>query len=146
MEKASSKLNALDRLTPHMKFEKNKIILNSFFNAQSTLHFFGCCIVTPAIIIRSSICICLRLLCSDKKSSYKTLLEKDGSVSINHKNIQTLATEIFKVTHHICPEITGNIFIEGTNCLCNLRYRKHFKTPREVSTMEQSIEYLGPKI
>ena len=39
---------------------------------------------------------CLRLIYSDKKSSYENLLEKDNSVSIHHKNIQVLAIEMFK--------------------------------------------------
>ena len=34
---------------------------------------------------------------SNKKSSREDLLEKHGSVSINHWNIQALATETYKV-------------------------------------------------
>ena len=44
---------------------------------------------------------CLRLIYSDKKSSYENLLEKDNSVSIHHKNIQALAIEIFKVKNKL---------------------------------------------
>ena len=40
---------------------------------------------------------CLRLIHNDKLSSYEELLEKDGSVSIHHKNIQSLATEMFHI-------------------------------------------------
>ena len=40
---------------------------------------------------------CLRLIYSDKKSSSEELLEKDGSVSIHHRNIQALAAERYKV-------------------------------------------------
>ena len=42
------------------------------------------------------------------------------------KNIQTLATEMFKVKYDLFPDITCNIFVEGEN---NLRYRKDFRTP-----------------
>ena len=53
---------------------------------------------------------CLRLIYSDKKSSYENLLEKNNSVSIHHKNIQALTIEMFKVNHKLCPESTGDIF------------------------------------
>ena len=33
---------------------------------------------------------CLRLTYTDKSSSYEELLERDGSVSIRHKNIQAI--------------------------------------------------------
>ena len=36
------------------------------------------------------------------------------------------ATKIFKVKDDLCPEITGNMLIEETNCCHNLRYRKDF--------------------
>lgn len=39
----------------------------------------------------------LRPIYCDKRSSYEELLQKDGSVSIPLKNIQELATEMFKV-------------------------------------------------
>ena len=42
---------------------------------------------------------CLRLIFSDKMSFYENLLEKDNSVS----------TEMFKVKHKLCPEITCDI-------------------------------------
>ena len=48
---------------------------------------------------------CLGLIYNDKRSSYKKLLIKDGTVSIHHRNIQTLATEMFKVKNEMSPEI-----------------------------------------
>ena len=46
---------------------------------------------------------CLGLRYSDKKLTYEELLEKDGSVSIHHINIQALATEIYKVKSGYTP-------------------------------------------
>ena len=47
-------------------------------------------------------------------SSYEELLEKDGSVSIHHKNIQSFAPEMFQIKHGHSPEIVSDIFTETT--------------------------------
>ena len=54
---------------------------------------------------------CLRLIYSEKKSSYENLLEKDNLLSIYHKNIQALAIELFKAKHKLCAKITDDIFM-----------------------------------
>ena len=36
----------------------------------------------------------LKLIYKDNQSSFKELLEKDYSVTVHHKNLQVLATEI----------------------------------------------------
>ena len=40
---------------------------------------------------------CLRVIYNDGHSSYDELLNLDNSVSIHHKNLQILATEIFRI-------------------------------------------------
>ena len=47
---------------------------------------------------------------NDKLSSYEELLEKDGSVSIHHKNIQSFAIEMFQIKHGPPREIGTDIF------------------------------------
>ena len=49
--------------------------------------------------------ICLRLIYNDKRSSFEDVLEKDNSVSINHKNLQALAIEMFNVHTEIMPTL-----------------------------------------
>ena len=46
----------------------------------------------------------LRITYGDKSSSFEDLLEKDNSVSIHHRNIQALPTEMFKVKNNIALE------------------------------------------
>ena len=50
---------------------------------------------------------CLRLAYCDKNSSYEELLEKDGSVSIHHRNLAILQ---YEVKNELAPMITTNVF------------------------------------
>ena len=56
----------------------------------------------------------LRLIHNIKLSSYGEVLEKDGSVSIHYKNIQSLAIEMFQIKHGQSPEIVRDIFANNT--------------------------------
>ena len=91
---------------------------------------------------------CLLLIYSDKNSSYEILLEKYISVSVHHKNIQTLEIEMFKVKHTLCPEITSDAFMEKTNNQYNLCNRPDFITPHVHRAFcgTESISYLERKI
>ena len=42
---------------------------------------------------------CLRLTQNEKMSSYEEFLEKDGSVSVHYRNIQSLAIEMLQIKH-----------------------------------------------
>ena len=53
---------------------------------------------------------CLQLIYNDKRTSFQDLLQKVNSVFIHHKNIQELATEIFKVNTKTSPEIMKDVF------------------------------------
>ena len=70
---------------------------------------------------------CLRLIYKDKQSSYEELLIKDSTVSIHHKNIQTLAAEMFNVKNEMSPKIICDIFTKSINNHCNLRHINLFK-------------------
>ena len=39
----------------------------------------------------------LRIVYRDRNATFQTLLEMDNSVTIHHRNLQVLATEIYKV-------------------------------------------------
>ena len=46
----------------------------------------------------------------DYVSAFAQLLEKDSSVSIHIRNLQVLATEIFRARNNFSPPIVQNIF------------------------------------
>ena len=52
----------------------------------------------------------LRTVHNDTSSTFQELLQRNRSVSIHHKNIQTLTTEVFKVVNNICPPIMKSFF------------------------------------
>ena len=89
-----------------------------------------------------------RLIYNDKQSSYEELLIKDGTVSIHHRNIQTLAADMFKVRNEMSPEIICDIFTKRINNHHNLRHINNSETPfvRTVYNGMESVSYLGPKI
>ena len=87
------------------------------------------------------------VLFNDKLSSYEELLEKDGAVSIHHKNIQSLAIEMFQIKHGQSPEIVSDIFAQ-TAQRYNFRQNRDFRigSVKSVYHGSESISYLGPKI
>ena len=54
---------------------------------------------------------CLRLIHNDKKSSFEDLSEKDGCISIHHRNLRTRAVELFKVFKGVSPAIFPDAFL-----------------------------------
>ena len=53
---------------------------------------------------------CQRIIYNDKQSSFKVLLEKDSSVSIHERNVQSLATEMYKASNNFSPPHMNETF------------------------------------
>ena len=64
---------------------------------------------------------CLRNIYNDKTASSEKLLEKTNSISIHHRNTQTLTIEMYKVGNWLPPEIMNELFELGEESHCNLR-------------------------
>ena len=146
--KANIKLRALAPATSYMNPQKRKVLMNAFFNAQ----FNYCPLIWMLHSRQNNNKIkhlherCLRLIRDDKMSSYEELLEKDGSVSIHHKN-QSLAIEIVQIKHGHSPEIVSNIFTQTTQHY-NFRQNRDFRirSVKSVYHGSERISYLGPKM
>ena len=100
-KKAGQKLNALARIAPFMDTNKKRTIMKAFLESQFSycpliwmLHSRGLNNKINCIRERA-----LRITYNDKSSTFQELLDKDKSVSIHHRNIRVLATEIYKVSH-----------------------------------------------
>ena len=148
--KTSQKLHALSRISKYISGDKKHLLFKSFIISQ----FNYCPIVWMCHgrglnnKINNLHERALRTIYQDKKSSFETLLKHDKSVSIHVKNLQYLATEIFKVKNDLCPEIMKEIFIFHENPTYNLRSGNHL-TRRNIRTTHYGIETisnLGAKI
>ena len=90
---------------------------------------------------------CLRIVHSDKTLSFEKLLEKDGSVTIHTRNLQTLAKEMFKVYKNLLLAIIADLFHVRQNNY-NLRHDSYFAIPNVKSVYHgtESLSNLGPRI
>ena len=83
-----------------------------------------------------------------KKSSFKDLLEKGGSVSVHHRNLRTLAVELFKVFKGLRPVIYAEAFPVRQQSQYNMRNYSYFAMPpaKTVNHGLESLSYIGPKL
>ena len=57
----------------------------------------------------------LRITYQDHISIFQKLVNKDNSVSIQHRNLQDLALEMFKIHRGLSPDILKEIFVPKIN-------------------------------
>ena len=72
--------------------------------------------------------------------TFKELLEENKTVSIHQRNLQTLATEIYKAKNKIFPEVVNSLF-ECTNKNYNLRNASVLKRKRYFT-----VDYRGESL
>ena len=95
-----------------MDLPKRRILMNALLKSQFsycpvTGMFYSCSLDNKINKLHER---CLRIAYNDKKSNFEELLIKDNSISIHHRNIQTIATEMYKFANRMSPEITNEIF------------------------------------
>ena len=88
------------------------------------------------------------MLYQDKQSHFEKLLQKDKSVPVHMKNLQYLATEIFKVKNSLSPIIMNKVLNFQENKSYNLSSAIHLAS-RNMHTEHfgtDTISSLGPNL
>ena len=87
----------------YMNISKRRTLMNAFFKSQFSYRPLVWMCHSPANngIINRLHERCLRLIYSDKQSSFQTLMEKYGSASVQNQNLEILATEMYKIKNEL---------------------------------------------
>ena len=144
----NQKLHALARISKYLEKDKLRIIMKTFIQSQ----FNYCPLVwmfhnrTLNHKINKLHERALRIVYKSENLTFQELLEKDDSVTIHHKNLQRLATEMYKIKNHLSPLAVREFFPEKVHKQ-ELRYKRHWETynVRTVKYGTETIKHMGPK-
>ena len=148
-KKVSSKLHALARISNFISQEKLRLIMKAFIESQ----FSYCPLVSMfhSRILNNRINKlherCLRVVYKDSSLSFQELLRKDNSFCIHHRNLQRLATKMYKAYNILSLSLVRDIFpVRDTPY--NLRNNNPFQSinVRTVFNGTETISFRGPKI
>ena len=146
--KANHKFHALTRVSKFMTKEKLKIVMKTFIISQ----FNYCPLIwmfhnrTLNTKINKLHERALRLVYKNDYLTFQELLELDGSLTIHERNLQKLATEMYKVKNHLSTLPIQNLFREQ-NTLYDLRSERCWEVPRvrTVNNGTETIRFRGIK-
>ena len=84
----------------------------------------------------------------DYTSWFTEILEKDNSATVHNRNIQLLATELFKVKNGLSPPFMNEIFVENAQNYFELRKKAEFNrnNAKTVYNGTETLTFLGPRI
>ena len=80
--------------------------------------------------------------------TFKEFLEKDGAVTIHHRNIQNIGIEMFKAKNNLSPTMMKEIFPDRNYSDPHLRSQVDFEVPpvNSVNNGQETLRFLGPII
>ena len=147
-KKATKKLHALTRVSRYMNTDKKRVIMKSFITSQ-----FGYC---PLVWMLHSRTLnnrinriherALRVVYNDNASTFEEMLQRDGSVTIHEKNLQTLSIEMFKMLNGLSPKIMDEIFSVKKDQMYKSKFPYNSRNVRTVAYGTETLSFLGPKL
>ena len=153
-KKAGKKLNALSRQCTMLPLNKRKILMTAFFISQFSYWplVWVFCSRGRNNKINNLHYRSLQIVYRDFISTFQQLLEKDGAVTIHHRNIRLLATEMYKVSNGIASPSMSEIFGYKNGTVDNVSSNTiacKFYNPVKPKTTNYGLEtlrHLAPKI
>ena len=70
----------------------------------------------------------IRIVYSDNQSTFEELLEKENTFSVHQRNLQFLATELYKVSNGLSPDLMKDIFPLNDDSGYSTRSKTTFKS------------------
>ena len=148
IKKANQKLHALARVSKFMTQEKLKLVMKTFimsqFNYCSLVWMFHSRALNTKINKLHE--RALRLVYKNDSLTFQDLLKLDNSFTVHERNLQKLATEMYKVKNHLSPLPMQNMFSEQ-NSSYELRSERCWEVPRvrTVNNGTETIRFRGLK-
>jgi len=148
-KKASLKLHALARISDYMNQDKLRVLMKAFIESQfcycSLLWMFHSRALNNKINKLHK--RALRLVYKNNNLSFEELLIIDKSFTIHERNLQRLATEMFKIKNNLSPSFMKSIFPPSTHSY-NLRKDVSFQSKNIHSVYHgtETITFRGPRL
>ena len=139
-KKACRKIHALSRVASHMNISYRRILMNAFFKSQVSYCPLVCMCHSRANNgkINRPHKRCWRIIYCDKQSSFETMLEKDGSISVHSQILQILATEMYKIKNDLSHLVVTELFEQRNKQHCDLR-----KNSVHYTSNKNSVSWVG---
>ena len=143
--KANQKVSALGRLIHILPHHKKRILMKSFVESQFNylpLIWMFCSRQQNHKINRIHE-RALRIVYDDYISSFESLLYRDRTMCVHHKNIHAVAIEMFKIKNNLAPDVLKNL-VQNSQ-----RDTRKIFTQREKRTVrygDNSFASFGPVV
>ena len=147
LQKTGQMLHALSRVTDYIDLDKRRYLMKKFV----TSHFKYCLLVWMLHSRKLNNCIIVytkELWGSytgiTKEVTFSKLLAKDNSLTVHHKKLELLATEVFKIRDNLALDIIKDVF-QFKKPTYNLRSIANTFLSRNIRTTYHR-QHLAPKI
>ena len=147
-KKGNQKLHAIARISKYLNEDMLKLAMKTFIQSQ-----FNYC---PLVWMFHNRTLnnkinrlherALRIVYKNEDLTFQELLDKDHSVTIHQRNLQRLATEMYKIKNHLSPLLMQELFTEKVHQY-DLRNKGSWETHnvRTVKYGTETIRHMGPK-